>query len=318
MANQNKKRLVRLALAATASAFGYAYHALSQDRSVRSKLREDAYRLKSGLDYGEEEENTSQYISKRYDQYRRTSDLLSCPYADGVTSEHYSAGKVHWLDYTALEETEEVLVYFHGGKRLDHMTYSEWRMLEKLQAKLGWPIMVVAIESLFARSYALEVELVYQLICQIKEKHQGHNWHALAYDSGAALTLELVEANAKMFKQVLLVSPWLGEEVKQVEHLDEDYLLNRSQEEAIESAWQDQDPLPKMTEMAITHLPPVHFFVGAYDSWKQPALKLYKRLRAHNKTTRFYLFERMVHDFALQAMPEADETLDLLVSELKQ
>lgn len=317
MSGENRNRGIRLGLAAIASGLGYAFHALSQDRSIRSKIREDAGKIKQNLASDDSEEATVKRINHRINAYKASSDLLNCPFAQDVTTESYLGGEVQWINFHQLKMTNHVLVYFHGGQRLEPMQPEEWRFVHRLGKEQSLPIAIIPIQPLFVRSFEREIEQTYSLFKNIQQRYSGKEWISLSYDSGALLALNLAEVAPQLFNRMIILSAWFGLPSSQLTISENDYYTRLTENQLISELWQEKNDVIPIDHIQIADMPLVVFIGGSYDSLRNGMMQLYKRLRAHNKPTRYYQFDRMVHDFALRSLPEADEAIDIIYQEIK-
>lgn len=318
MARKDSERWVRLGLATAASGLGYVYHALSQERSLGSKIREDTHRLKNELQRKESSESIKRQINNRLQAAKQTSDLLQCPYADLISSEVYTNGEVHWINYDYLQAESDILVYFHGGQRIDTLSQREWEFLGQVVGENTFPILIVPIQSLSIRSFDLEVQTLYGLLKEVTQKHPDKQLTALSYDSGVLLALDLASANCNLLKKIISISPWFNETATTFAIVPNDYVTNKEEYMMIQGLWQRDATAPKIDQIEWTRLPEVVFIIGSYDSLKTNVYRLYKRLLAHNKPTKCYQFDRMVHDFVLTRLPEAKEAVGLIRKEFKE
>lgn len=303
----NQKRLWRLAYAAALAGLGYAYHALSQGRSVRSKMLHDGHKLAQFKDYWQDGDLIKEEL------IREAKDL-----GDGLLSSDQAArynmdlkqtlAGAYYEMISPARQKGPALIYWHGGKRVQAVSDREWYFLKQLVDRLQVPCYIPIIQPLALSHLNEEVDRLTALVQDILVSEDLPSFNFLASDSGALFALALVPRFKEPLERQVLLSPWLAAPSESTEESLED--------QAIKSLFDTQAASRLLDQTDFSQVAPTRFIVGTADSEQASSLKTYQRLRAKAVPSQFYRFDLMAADFYLYPMPEQEEVMELLEESL--
>ncbi|MDK6370009.1 hypothetical protein [Aerococcus sp. UMB9870] len=307
--SSNQKRVWRLAYALALTGLGYAYHALSQGRSVRSKLLSDKHKLAQAKDYWQSSDQVQEKLSR---QSKELGDGLLDPDQAArynMDLKQTEAGPYYEM-LGANSQGGPALIYWHGGKRVKVVTDREWHFLKQVVDRLQLRCYIPVIQPLTLRKVDAEADRLKELVQEILRDKDVHAFHFLASESGAVFSLALAPYFQEGLEGQVLLSPWFASGGAELGGGLEDQVM----EEAFDA--EALDALLDQTEFS--REPATDFIVGTEDSEQAASLRTYRRLRAKGVACRFYRFDLMPADFYLYAMPEQEEVMDLLDERLKE
>lgn len=312
-----KKRLLAYAATVVASLAGYAYHALYQeDRSVKSRLLEDFYWLKDRLKNADE----ADYRQFLEDQLKtaRQGDL-SYPKKHGmnISLSSYQNGKAYVLSPENYRP-DKLVVYFHGGHRIEAISPKEWRFLENFAEDNQLRLLIPYIEPLSYAYFDEEVDRLEGLLDEINLDYTDEDLYLMASDTGALFALPIARDSSSnlILEGLILLSPWVTTKHSITSSQDEeqkDYLMTFSDYQAIASLWQaSEGRIIALDANQAGALPKVHLFMGKKDVQYLEVLAFYRKLKARGLAVDFYAFDYLPHNFHFLAIPEQDEVIDLI------
>lgn len=321
MARNNKKMGFRVGVAAAAAGLGYVYHALSQDRSVKSKLIEDRSRLQSEFHKGRSPRIIGEKLQERITAAKEAKipDEVIARY--NMTSKTIGDQPVQAVYGGELENDKPYVIYFHGGQRIDAMNKKEWAFIGQLAEALELTILVPKMTLLPDNSFTDESERQLHIIQSLVADQPDRQLYLLGYDTGAMYAVNVasqfnqIAANSTIIEKVILISPWLDATLSNpalIEANKNDYEQNLIDMQVIQRLWSQNDPLIDMSEMPVVGLPSLAILSGTYDMHEPSSYHFYKRVRAKYPKTSYYRFDRMMHSFFLENLPEAEESISLL------
>lgn len=328
MSKRDQQRLWRLGLAAAATGVGYVYHAMSQERSVRSKLIQDGMRIKREADR----------LTPKNTKKQATEDLAKTSINHEnlffITRDH--ATKIHrgqqgvMVDMTDpeiesyLEENEEQkdkpwIIYFHGGSGIHTLQEREWTFAKNISDRFdaSASVSIPLLRSFANYDLVSEAGRISHLIAKIAEQtgRSLHNIYFLASDTGAIpalLVADRMDQENKAVRRVILLSSWLNTSFDDVKIHPDDVQFDATKVNALKTIWQDKNPALNYAKMPIDSLPAVDFINGTDDSHARDGRWLHRRLRAHNHVSNYYQFDYMHHEFYLNNIPEREEVIDII------
>ena len=182
MSKKDQQRLWRLGLAAAATGVGYIYHAMSQERSVRSKVIQDGMRIK----------REAERFTPKNRKQQATADLakrsINHENLFFITRDHSS--KIHrgqqgvMIDMTkentapdpqASDKDQPWIIYFHGGSGIHTLQEREWYFVQKInqefqdEANVSIPL----LRSFANYDLASEAGRITMLIEELAKKWDG-------------------------------------------------------------------------------------------------------------------------------------------------
>lgn len=330
MSKKDNNHLWRLGLAAAATGVGYVYHAMSQERSVRSKVIQDGMRIKqeaNRLTPANSKKQATEDLVKRSINHENlffiTRDQASEIHRgkNGVMVELTEINTKLALDTRGnSQETDKAwIVYFHGGSGIHTLKEREWTFARKVNDRFGTEAYVsIPLLRSFA-NYDLEAETgrITALIEEIAEKtgRSLENVYFLASDTGAIpalLVADRMDQIGQPVKWVILLSPWLNTSFDDININPNDVQFDATKVNALKTIWRDKNPALNYAKMPIDSMPAVDFINGSDDSHACDGRWLHRRLRAHNHTSNYYQFDHMHHEFYLNNLPESQEVIDII------
>ena len=330
MSKKDNNRLWRLGLAAAATGVGYVYHALSQERSLRSKVIQDGMRIKreaNRLTHANSKKQATEDLAKRSINHENlffiTRDQASEIHRgkNGVMVELTGIDSKPALDTRGdSQETDKAwIIYFHGGSGIHTLKEREWAFARKVNDRFGTGADVsIPLLRSFA-NYDLEAETgrITALIEEIAEKtgRSLENVYFLSSDTGAIpalLVADRMDQIGQPVKRVILLSPWLNTSFDDVNINPNDVQFDATKVNALKTIWRDKNPALNYAKMPIDSMPAVDFINGSDDSHACDGRWLHRRLRAHNHTSNYYQFDYMHHEFYLNNLPESQEVIDII------
>ena len=332
MSKKDQQRLWRLGLAAAATGVGYIYHAMSQERSLRSKVIQDGMRIKR---------EAERFTSKNTKQ-QATADLakrsINHENLFFITRDHSS--EIHrgqqgvMIDMieqntapdpqvSGKDEDQPWIIYFHGGSGIHTLQEREWTFARKInqqfqtEAKVSIPL----LRSFANYDLASETGRITSLIEEIAKKmgRSLQNVYFLASDTGAIPALLVADRMDQIgypIKRVILLSPWLNTTFEDVHIHPDDVQFDVTKVNALKTIWQERNPALNYAKMPIESMPVVDFINGSDDSHACDGRWLHRRLRAHNHTSNYYQFDYMHHEFYLNNLPESQEVIDIIYQQI--
>jgi len=330
MSKQDNNRLWRLGLAAAATGVGYVYHAMSQERSVRSKVIQDGMRIMR------EANRLTPANSKKQATVDLAKRNINHENLFFITRDH--ASKIHrgqkgvMVELTDIDteptsntqrdsqETDKAwIIYFHGGSGIHTLQERERAFARKIanrfedEANVSIPL----LRSFANYDLASETGRLTSLIVEIAEKtgRSLRNVYFLASDTGAIpalLVADRMDQIGSPVKRMILLSPWLNTSFDDVNINPNDVQFDAIKVNALKTIWREKNPALNYAKMPIDSMPAVDFINGTDDSHACDGRWLHRRLRAHNHTSNYYQFDYMHHAFYLNNIPESQEVIDII------
>lgn len=322
MSRGRNDRGLRFAVAAVAAGLGYAYHALSQDRSIRSKLIEDKGRVEKELQKGRSSQVLGEQLQRRIEEARKAVIPNEIKARYNMFTTLYKEGTVEFIHGGDNCEDKPYLIYLHGGQRIDAMSNKEWHFAGQLAELLNATVLVPQMKLLPDSTFADESARLLNLLQAIHASKPDKKLHLIASDTGAMYALNIADQAAALpaeqplaIEKVILISPWLDATLGDPEMIaasQNDFEQDLEMMQIIQRVWAQKEPLLNMAELSVSALPPVAIISGTYDLHEPVTYRFYKRLRAKHPNTHYYRFDRMMHSFFLNAIPEAEEAMELI------
>jgi acetyl esterase/lipase len=218
-------------------------------------------------------------------------------------------------------DDEHVVLYFHGGAFFCCGLRSHRRLVSRISAAAGMPVLNVGYRQLpvatLAQSVADGVH-AYQLL--LLRGRQASNV-VLAGDSAGgylafAVALAAIEQGLPAPAGIATLSPWLDLDGRYShEHPNgsrDPYLPMQLITRLLPLLYGDRDPLPSLLDDAdLSVLPPVLIQVGSVEALLSDAEQMTGRLAAAGVAARLQIWRRQVHVFQALAdfMPEAQAAI---------
>lgn len=319
--NLDKARLWRLGLAAAATGIGYVYHAMSQERSLKSKVIQDGLRVKKEADRFMPANKKIQATEAYANRPKNHEDLFFITRDDKAQILRGKNGVLIDLETNVLSLTtaNPWIIYFHGGSGIDTLQEKEWHFVQKLAKSFEGEAYVspVLIRSFANHSIIDEAKRLSNLITDMANQ-MGRSVDQLYFvssDTGAIpalLVADFLSQDKLKIERVFLLSPWLNGTFEDVTVNPKDVLYDATRVNAIRTIWQQKNPALNYAKMPTEELPAIDFVNGTDDSFACDGHWLYKRLRAHNQQSNYYQFDFMHHQFYLDAIPESQEVIEII------
>lgn len=324
MDKNTSNRLWRISLATMASGVGYVYHAMSQERSVKSKIIQDGLRLRREASHFSSADKKKQATIDAAKNPKNHESLFFITQSESSKIHQSNHGVLIDVDHQKGSLSEKPwVIYFHGGKGIDTLRESEWRVLNNLQEEIGdqASLSTILLKSMANNRIADEVKRLMALLVDMAEKtgRSLDQLYFVASDSGAIpalLVADQFNQEGHDVEKVILLSPWLNTTYEDVHIKKTDAAYDATKVNAIKSMWAVKNPQLNYAKMPIDYLPAITTINGTDDSLACDGHWLHKRLRAHNKPSRYYQFDHMHHEFFLNRIPEADEVVTIIKEEI--
>lgn len=330
MSKKDNNRLWRLGLAAAATGVGYVYHAMSQERSLRSKVIQDGMRIKreaNRLTPANSKKQATEDLAKRSINHENLFFITR----DHASEIHHSKKGV-MVELTGIDnepaldtrgesqETDKAwIIYFHGGSGIHTLKEREWAFAKKVNDRFETEadVSIPLLRSFANYDLRAEAGRITALIKEIAEKigRSLENVYFLASDTGAIPALLVADRMDQIgypVKRVILLSPWLNTSFDDVNVNPNDVQFDATKVNALKTIWRDKNPALNYAKMPIDSMPAVDFINGTDDSHACDGRWLHRRLRAHNHTSNYYQFDYMHHEFYLNNLPESQEVIDII------
>lgn len=322
MKEKDNQRLWRIGLAAAATGIGYVYHAISQERSIRSKVIQDGMRIKREADRLTPSKKKEQATAEIASQVKNHENLF---FITREKKQEIHRGKNGVLIDVASHEQEEHqselpwVIYFHGGSGINTLQEREWRFVQKMDQIFQGEAVVSAILLRSFANYKLsdEAERLTRLIEEIATK-TGRSLNKVYFvcsDTGAMpglLVADRMSQFAQAINGMFLLSPWLNASFDDVNIHPEDVQYDATRANALKTVWGEQNPSLNYAKMPTDGLPAIEMINGSDDTHAYDSRWLHRRLRAHNQKSNYYQFDYMHHEFFLNNIPESQEVLEII------
>ncbi|RPA60772.1 alpha/beta hydrolase [Aerococcus agrisoli] len=314
-------RLWRLGLAAAATGIGYVYHAMSQERSLKSKVIQGGLRVKKEADRFMPTDKKIQATEAYANRPKNHEDLFFITRDDKAQILRGKNGVLIDLETNLLSSTtaNPWIIYFHGGSGIDTLQEKEWRFVQKLAKSFDGQanVSAVLIKSFANQSIIDEARRISNLIHEMAKQlgRSLEDVYFVSSDTGAIpalLTADFLVQDKLKIKRVFLLSPWLNGTFDDVTVNPKDVVYDATRVNAIKTLWRQKNPALNYAKMPTEELPAIDFVNGTDDSFACDGHWLHKRLRAHNQQSNYYQFEFMHHQFYLDQIPESQEVIDII------
>lgn len=328
MIKKDHQRLLRLGLAAAATGVGYVYHAMSQERSIRSKVIQDGMRIRKEADRltpKNTKEEATKELAKRSINHE---NLFFITRDQTAKIQRGKAGVMVDLQTPDAQEEAQVnapppdqpwIIYFHGGSGIHTLQEREWAFARKIKDRFKGKaqVSIPLLRSFANYDLGSEAGRLTALIEEIAEEtgRSLQNVYFIASDTGAIpalLVADRMDQADNPVKRMILLSPWLNTSFDDVNIHPNDVQYDATKVNALKTIWQDKNPALNYAKMPTDLMPIVDFINGSDDSHAYDGRWLHRRLRAHNQISNYYQFDYMHHEFYLHNLPESQEVIDII------
>lgn len=323
---QSRKQLAVFALATAAAAAVVAkgLQAADEDRSISSLLIEDTLHWIPKPDY-RNEKNFQKALAQS-----RQPFVLPKPAQSTYGFEAFANHKDTFLITPTSGASELTIFYLHGGAYWEDPTLFHFKFLRKLADRLNIQLVVPVYPK--APSYhALDAhEMVLSRYLDLIENQNisPKNIIVMGDSAGGGLALALLQVlrdkTLPLPRQGFLLSPWLditnsnlGMQLVQ----PRDPLLNIEklafQGRTYAGELDLKSPLVSPLYGEHANLPPLSIITGTRDILFADILTYQKLCQDQNLNVSIHVFDKQLHCFMGFPIPESDQALDLIDTEIK-
>jgi acetyl esterase/lipase len=239
-----------------------------------------------------------------------------------------ATGRSIWELRKKNTETQQYILYLHGGAFVHNITKYDWELLNMIVQYTGYGIIVpdypLAPEHNYKEVYSM-VAPIYQELLQ----HVGSESVVLmGFSAGGGLALSLAqyakEKSMAQPSQIILLSPLLDARLLNPEIVDIDkhdpYLDIGSLKKAL-LAYSGGDDVGNYMISPINGpiegLAPIHLFIGTHEILLPDARKLVVLAKEKNVQIEYHEYPKMYHAWVFLNMPEAKNVFVKLVNILR-
>lgn len=320
------KIIIGAATVAAAAATGYAVvktnQAKKQERSVKSLLLEDAARrlpvsLKRDLSYDDALEESA----KPFELPKAARRALGMTELDELTDTFVVEPKC--------KTTDIIIFYLHGSNFWFHPSRFHYAFFKKLADKTGAQLVIPIYPKAPAHN-AVEIQqmLLDRYLYLVNDKEIPADKIAFAGDAaGAGLALALLQKlryqALPLPKQAFLISPWLDltnsdpmiDDIQPFDSiLDAERLSFKAEVYADELELTHPAVSPIYGDL--NGLPHITVFAGGREIFCVDAMKLQALADEQGLDIDVNIYKNQMHFFIGQPIPEAEEAMAIIVSEL--
>ncbi|MCE5255958.1 MAG: alpha/beta hydrolase [Spirochaetaceae bacterium] len=213
-------------------------------------------------------------------------------------------------------ESPKRVLFLHGGSYVVNATIQHWAFLSHIIEATGCTVIApdypLAPEANYSSAYNLLRQLYMDLVKQVKPS----DLTLMGDSAGGGLCLGFAQLirneGLPSPSNVIMLSPWLDVTLSNpaIQAIDpEDPFLNLEALRDAGRAWaggaNPRKPLISPLYGKFTGLPPLHLFIGTKDIMMADCKRLADRCHELNVKFGDYVFENMLHDWALFDFKEA-------------
>ncbi|GAC1363374.1 MAG: alpha/beta hydrolase [Actinomycetota bacterium] len=226
-------------------------------------------------------------------------------------------------------QCEAAVLYLHGGAYVAQITRQHWNFIGRLADRLGCLVEVPIYGLAPTYTYREAFPLVQALYRELIAGRAPRQLSLMGDSSGGGIALALAQTlRASSLAQpgnIVLLSPWLditltNPGMEAVEHLDP--WLSRPGLREAGRAWAGGDdpsgPLLSPINGSLAGLAPISLFIGTHDICIADARRLRDLAAAAGAPLNYLEYQAMFHTWMLSAIPEADHTLEQIVTVLRR
>lgn len=290
----------------------YIYRALFvHKRSVGSEFAEDLIRI-ANFDIADVDE---EMLEKNREENSREYELPGSIVTSRSTSKEQFGMKVYYL-CPKHKQSEQRVLYLHGGGYIHQPSVFHWRFLNKLVRETGMEFIVPIYPKTPEHTYDVAYEAVQALYKELTKDDK--NIVIMGDSAGGGLTLGLTQwlkqAGLPLPKCQIVISPWLdislsNPEIKEYEEAEP--MLKADNLKIIGKIWSgDADPdYYKVSPMYgdLSGLPKVYLYVGTREIILPDARKYADLLEAAGADYEYYEYAMQNHVFPLYPIKEGIE-----------
>ncbi|MEP2988444.1 MAG: alpha/beta hydrolase [Parasphingorhabdus sp.] len=227
-------------------------------------------------------------------------------------------------------ESEQRVVYFHGGGYVFDIVKPHWDFLTKLVqrtgVKLTVPIYPLAPEHDWKASYSVIMKLYDGLI----EREDSANLVFMGDSAGGGWSLGLAQMLRDQAKplpsKLVLLSPWLdgkADDPAMAEIEPNDRIISLDGIQSMGRWWAGEDGNPGDFPVSplfasIDNLPPMIVFTGSHDILHVDANRFHQKAKESGIAIDFHAYPNMQHVWMLFPIKEAKQVIDQIVEFLRR
>jgi epsilon-lactone hydrolase len=274
-------------------------------------------------------------------KYRLENDLLQIEHFSNETTEppknmakHLNIttdnhmGSVVYTLFPKKQLEDTIILYLHGGAYVRSFSNIHWHFIRKLSLKTSSLIIAPEYPLAPKSSYQETHAMLKSLIHAKKDIFKNKNVIIMGDSAGAGLAVGLSKYidETLCFKRVkyILISPWLDLTLNHPMILEiepNDPILNVKGLRLAASHYAKDTmldhPLLSPVNGNIDHILDMTIFTGTYDILHSDALALHEKFQKNNQTSHLFIYHKMIHDWPLLPMPEANQVFKQIVNMIK-
>lgn len=224
---------------------------------------------------------------------------------------------------------EKVVIYFHGGAFVRHITHNHIKMLDELCTRSGYcfiiPLYLTAPKYTWKDSYK-DILTIYT---RVLDKFDSKNVVFMGDSAGGAVALTvqtfLRENNIALPDKLILISPVTElscENRDMIKFADKDPMFGGTLGlKKCFDAWRSDTPVesPYINPMYLNfeNFPETHIFIGDSDMLYFDCMKFFNKAKAHGADVKLRVYEKMYHVFPLYPLSASKNAISEIVKLLK-
>lgn len=213
-------------------------------------------------------------------------------------------------------EPSKRIVFLHGGSYVVNATIQHWLFLSRIIDMTGCTVVAPDYPLAPEAHYSDAYNLLRPLYKDLAEKFDPSDLVLMGDSAGGGLALgfaqRIRDEGLPLPANVIMISPWLDITLSnpEIASLDpQDPFLNIEALRSAGASWaggaNPRKPLISPLYGKLQGLPPLHLFIGTKDILAADCKRLGDRCRELNVALGNYVFENMLHDWALLDFKEA-------------
>ena len=232
-----------------------------------------------------------------------------------IQTKIYQGRKIFTISPNNKNNTEKVILYFHGGSYVAEMTKEHWDFLGRLANDTGLQIIVPDYPLTPKYNYEDVFNMVEPLYNEIIKNINAHNLIMMGDSAGGGLALALEEKlgvdNIECPEKLILISPWLdvrmeNNEINKIEKYDTDLSKEKLKLAGIAYSGIDgiNNYLVNPIEGPLKNLKNVTIFTGTYDILNPDVHKLINKAQNEGITIQIKEYSEAKHIWIINSPNE--------------
>lgn len=294
------------------------YVIIYEQRSVRSKLVEDAIRISGYKNHNSKEENVLKEIEKRKSEGDKKYKLPKM-----LLKSKIKKYKHENMDYYVLNENNSAkkIFYLHGGDYFDQPLFLHFSFCDSLAQKLNCEVIMPIYPKTPFHDHKYSQEKVLSLY---KKLCNTEDIILMGDSSGGGFCLSLyyllVKEKFQLPSQTILLSPWLdvsmsNSDINYIEDLDPQLSVVALKE--MGNLWAGKsslkNPLVSPLYGDVSVLKNVVLFVGTHELLLPDCHVFRDKCKKNHVKLEYHEYKKMTHVFIIQPIPEAKKAFNELI-----